>query len=39
MEKRASEEGGIDVIKTSYYGKVYMDQCKEILEIMMGHVQ
>jgi hypothetical protein len=37
MDKRASEEGGIDVIKTSGYGKVYMDQHKETLEIMMGH--
>jgi hypothetical protein len=39
MQKRASEEGCIDVIKTSDYGKVYVDQCKEILEVMMGHVQ
>jgi hypothetical protein len=28
MEKRASEEGGIDVTKTSDYEKVYMDQRK-----------
>jgi hypothetical protein len=39
MEKRASEKGGIDVNKTSNYGKVYMDQRKEILGVMMGHVQ
>ncbi len=39
MEKRASEKGGIDVTKTSYYGKVYVDQCKETLEVMMGRVQ
>jgi hypothetical protein len=36
MEKKASEEGGIDVIKTLHYGKVYMDQRKETLEVMMG---
>jgi len=36
MEKRASEKGGIDVTKTSDYGKVYMDQCKKTLEVMMG---
>ncbi len=39
MEKRASEEGGTNVTKTSYYGKVYMDRCKETLEVMMGCVQ
>jgi hypothetical protein len=31
MEK-ISNEGGIDVTKTSYYGKVYMDQHKETLD-------
>jgi hypothetical protein len=36
MEKRASEKGGINVIKTSIYGKVYMDQRKKTLEVMMG---
>jgi len=39
MEKRASEEGGTDVVKTLDYGKVYMDQRKETLEVMMGRVQ
>ncbi len=39
MEKRASEKGGLDVNKTSNYGKVYMDQRKETLEVMMGRVQ
>jgi hypothetical protein len=39
MEKRASEEGGTDDVKTSDYGKVYMDQRKETLEVMMGRVQ
>jgi hypothetical protein len=31
MEQKANEEGGIDVTKTSDYGKVYMDQHKETL--------
>ncbi len=39
MEKRANEEGGTNVTKTLDYGKVYMDQCKETLEVMMGCVQ
>jgi hypothetical protein len=39
MEKRASEEGGNDVTRTSDYGKVYMDQRKETLEVMMECVQ
>ncbi len=39
MEKRASEEGGIDATKTLDYGRVCMDQHKETLEVMMGHVQ
>jgi len=39
MEKRASEEGCINVIKTSNYGKVYVDQHEETLEVMMGHVR
>jgi hypothetical protein len=38
-EKKASEEGGTNVIKTSNYEKVYMDQRKETLEVMMGRVQ
>jgi hypothetical protein len=38
MEKRASE-GGFNLAKTSDYGKVYMDQRKETLEVMMGRVQ
>jgi len=38
MKKRANEEGGNDVTKTSDYGKVYMDQRKETLEVMMGRV-
>ncbi len=39
MEKRASEEGGVSVIKTLDYRKVYMDHHKETLEVMMGRVQ
>jgi hypothetical protein len=39
MEKRANEKGGTNFIKTLDYGKVYMDQCKETLEVMMGCVQ
>ncbi len=39
MENKASEEGGIDVTKTSDYEKVYMDQCKETLEVITGRVQ
>jgi hypothetical protein len=39
MEKRAIEEGGTNVAKTSNYEKVYMDQRKETLEVMMGRVQ
>jgi hypothetical protein len=39
MEKRASEEGGINVIKTLDYGKVYMDHHKKTLEVMMRRVQ
>jgi hypothetical protein len=38
MEKRANEEGGINVTKTLDYGKVYMDQRKKTLEVMMGCV-
>jgi hypothetical protein len=38
MKKRANEKGGNDVTKTSDYGKVYMDQRKETLEVMMGRV-
>jgi hypothetical protein len=39
MEKRANEEGGIDVTKTSDYEKVYMDQRKKTLEVITGRVQ
>jgi hypothetical protein len=39
MEKRASEEGGINVIKTLDYGKVYMDHHIKTLEVMMRRVQ
>jgi hypothetical protein len=39
VEKKASEEGGIDVTKTLDYGKMYMDHHKKTLEVMMECVQ